>query len=238
MPKDRYFSDQDLKNNASIQILDKEAHHMKIAMRKKPKDIVEIINGRGFLAKARIEKIKSKSVELKIERVSFEKEPIKKTYLACAFLKMHKLDLILEKCTELGCTNFWFYKSQNSEKLNISENRLDRMRSITIAAIKQCSRLYLPKIEIFSTIDEIKKIDGNIYFGDLEKGAVKYLDIFKKDKKSSCFFIGPEAGFSKEETKHLKSDLKAKGIKLNKNILRAESAAIAAIAIEAHLQLL
>lgn len=237
MPKDRYFIDQDLKKNLNLEIKDKEAHHIK-TLRKKEKENLEVINGEGSLAKTKIEKIDKKSIKIKIIDVFFEKEKKQKLILVQALLKPNKIDFLLEKTAELGIDEIWFFKSKNSERINLSKNRVLRMNSILIAAIKQSGRLYLPKIKFFESIKDIKNFNGNIYFGDLDKKVKKFLDIFIKNKKNNYFFIGPEMGFFKDEIFYLKNDLKALGIKLNNNILRAETAAIATIAIAAHLQLL
>jgi len=236
MPKDIYFTEQDLKKGVLLKLTDKEANHLKTSMRKKTDDIVEVINGRGFLAKGKIEKLESKSVTLIINDV--QKKPFKKRRLILiqALIKPTKIDLILEKCTELGVTDFWFLKksSKSSEKIDISKNRLERMLHILIAALKQCGALYLPEIKIFDSLKNVKNIEGKKYFGSLDEKAKKFLEIDKKKEENIYFFIGPEKGFSKEEILYLEKDLKALGIKLNDNILRAETAAIAAMAITSH----
>lgn len=234
MPKDRYFIDQDLKKEASIELFDKEAHHLRTSMRKKMGDAIEIINGRGFLAKAIVEKIESKAVILHIKEVAFKEEQKQRIKLIQAFIKPPKIDLILEKCTELGCNDFWFFNSSTSEKIDISKNRFERMNHLLIAALKQCGALYLPKIKIFKTLRDIKNLEGQKYFGSLDETEKKSLDIDKNTAENISFFIGPEKGFSKEEISYLKEVLKAKGVKLNSNILRAETAAIAAVAITSH----
>ncbi|NGX52081.1 MAG: Ribosomal RNA small subunit methyltransferase E [Candidatus Anoxychlamydiales bacterium] len=243
MPKDRYFIDQDLKKNSSLEIKDKEAHHIK-TLRKKTGEFVEVINGKGFLAKAKIENFDKKSIKIRVIDVFFEKEKKQKLILVQAFIKPNKLEFLLEKTTELGIDEIWLFKSKNSEKLNFSKNRLNRMKFILIAAIKQSGRLYLPKIKIFDSIKDIKNFDSNknIYFGDVEKKAKRYVDVYKnrtkqsnEDKKTSYFFIGPEMGFFLTEISYLKNNLQAIGVKINSNILRAETAAIAAISIAAHL---
>ena len=236
MPKDRYFIDQDLKKNFSLEIKDKEAHHIK-TLRKKEGELIEVINGKGFLAKAKIEIFDKKSIKIRLIDVLFEKEKKQKLILIQAFIKPNKLEFLLEKTTELGVDEIWLFKSKNSEKINFSKNRLDRMRSILIAAIKQSGRLYLPKIEIFESIKDIKNLDDNenIYYGDVQKQAKRYVDVYKKDKKNIYFFIGSEMGFFKDEISYLKNNLNALGIKLNNNILRSETAGIASIAIAAHL---
>ncbi|NGX29174.1 MAG: Ribosomal RNA small subunit methyltransferase E [Candidatus Anoxychlamydiales bacterium] len=234
MPKDRYFTDQTLKKDTSLKLIDKEAHHLRTSMRKKEKDVVEIINGRGFLAKCIVEKIESKAATLHIEEVVFKEAKKQRIKLIQAFIKPPKIDLILEKCTELGCNDFWFFNSSASEKVDISKNRFERMNHLLIATLKQCGALYLPKIKIFKTMRDIKNLEGQKFFGSLDETEKKSMDIDKKTTENISFFIGPEIGFSKEEISYLKEVLKAKGIKLNSNILRAETAAIAAVAITSH----
>jgi len=241
MPKDRYFLDQDLKKNSLLEIKDKEAHHIK-TLRKKEGELIEVINGKGKVAKAKIENIGKKSIKIRLIDIFFEKEKKQKIILVQAIIKPNKLDFLLEKTTELGVDEIWLFKSKNSEKLNFSKNRVDRMKFISIAAIKQSGRLYLPKIKILDSIKDIKNIAGNIYFGDVEKKAKRFFDVYnsktKQNKENNYFFIGPEMGFFKDEISYLKNELKAVGIKLNQNILRAETASITAIAIAAHLQIL
>jgi len=234
MPKDRYFTEQNLKKNKTISIEAKEAIHIKTIMRKNLGDIIELVNGKGYLAKAKILKTNTKNIEVHIEDVVFEKDKEQKIILIQAILKAHKLDLILEKCTELGVFEIWFFKSENSEDINFSNHRINRMNNILISAMKQCSRLYLPKIKFLNSVKELANLD-NIYFGDVRQTALKYFNISKKEPKNVYFVIGPESGFTKEEIFYLENEIKATGVKLNENILKAETAAIAAIAIINHL---
>lgn len=236
MPKNRYFFNQNLKENEIIKISGPEASHMQIVMRKKEKEAVEIINGRGSLAEAQIKKISENTIELEIKNIFFEKEKKQKLILIQAIIKSDKIELILEKCTELGCDEFWFFYSKNSQKINFSKNKLDRFQNILIAATKQCGRLYLPKIKFINELTDLTNLKGHIYFGSLEKDSASLIEPNKKNDENIFFIIGPESGFSNEESSYLK-EKKAKGIRLNKNILRSETAAISAISIISNLQL-
>ncbi len=231
MPKDRYFTNQDLKKNECISIQDQEAMHMHIIMRKKKNDIVEIINGKGILAKAKILNISKNIVDLKIENFYFEKEKKQKIILIQSLIKPDRLELIFEKCTELGVNEFWLLAFKNTQKINFSKNRWDRAQNILISALKQSGRLYLPKIKLLNSLDDIKDIKGQIFFGETQKNCVKLIASFKKNDENIFFIIGPESGFTNEEINYFEKNLKASAVKLNDNILRSETASITAIAI-------
>lgn len=261
MPKNRFYFNSPLKKNTSIKIDTKEVLHIQKIMRKKQGDIIEIINGQGFLASSEIVKIDKKFIEVKINKIIFEEEKKPKIFLLQPFLKFPNIELVLEKCTELGCSEFWFFESENSEKPKISKNKLDRFNTILTSAIKQCGSLYLPKIKFFDSLEgiknkllkngNIKNIQGNktlkknlesrnIFFG-YRFTSNSLLDIYCKNKQNIkdtniYFIIGPEKGFTKNENLFLENSLKALPINLNSNTLRAETASIAASCIISHIR--
>ncbi|MFA6118693.1 MAG: RsmE family RNA methyltransferase [Parachlamydiales bacterium] len=229
MPKDRYYTNQDLKKNSRISVDGSEAVHIRTIMRKNIDDLIEVINGSGNLAIARITDIKKDAVKASIENVFFEERKKQKIVLIQALLRSQKLELILEKCTELGCSEFWFFNSKNSDEINLSQNKLDRMNLILISAIKQCGSLYLPTIKVFDSLNEIENTDGIFYYGDVDANAKRLINQYEKTDKDIFIIIGPEKGFSKEDVNYIKQNLKAIAVKLNGNILRAETAAIASV---------
>lgn len=235
MPKDRYYTNFDLKIDEIVSIQDKEASHMLYIMRKKQDDIVEIINGHGKLAEAKIVNTSKQKVDLKILKVSQESPKKKKLILVQSLIKQDRLELLLEKCTELGVDEFWIINLKNSIKLELSKNRLDRFQNILIAAIKQSGRLFLPKIVLLNSLKDLTKAKGQIFYGSTHKDSIKLKDALQQNDNNIFMIIGPEAGFSKDEEEYFKENLKAQGINLNENILRAETAAITSIAIISHL---
>jgi len=235
MPKDRYFFDKDLKKDEFISIQGQEASHINFIMRKKKNDFIELINGKGILAKAKILNISKNLVEIKINNLFFEKEKKQKIILIQSIIKSDRLDLIFEKCTELGSDEFWLFKSKNSKKINFTKNKLNRIKNIFISAIKQCGRLYLPKIKFLNSIEDLKNIKGQFFLADLKKDNKNLIDSYKKNAENIFFIIGPESGFTKEELNYFEINLQALPIKLNENILRSETAAITSISIISHL---
>jgi len=236
MPAERYFYPNNLIEKEVISLEDSEFHHLAHVMRAKEGGLVELVNGTGYLAKARIEAIKKKSAELVIQSVIHEPCPLFNSILAQAIPRGNRLDTILEKSTELGVSEIWLFPGKHSERKEISENQLEKITQTLIVAMKQCGRLYLPSIVVKSKLARWEPLAYPAYFGDVEPSAPLFLQVLQKEdnKQGIIFFIGPESGFNDDETARLK-DLGAKGVKLNNNILRTDTAAIAAVALISHL---
>lgn len=228
MPCNRFFVDQPLKTSETITLGDSEYHHMTKVMRLKPNEIVELINGKGYLAKATIEKLSKESAFCLIKEVYFEEKPSKPFIIAQSLLRAPSLDLIVEKNTELGVDSLWFFPSLHSEKDSLSHHQLERLHKHTLSAIKQCGRLYLPEIRCFKSLAEILSFPSfSFLYGDISSLAPSLKEVLKDLTKVPLFFVGPEKGFHEKEIVLL-NRYKAHGVSLHRNILRAETASIAA----------
>jgi len=227
MPHNRYFVDNPLIEGDSLLLEGNESHHLTHVMRQKPGDLVELINGKNSLALAQVEKILKHQTLLQIQSSFTKKIEKPKIILAQALPKLHALELILEKGTELGADAFWLFPGRLSEKNQVKPEQLTKWRQWTIAALKQCGRLDLPEILIYPPLEQWEKPEGLLYFGDLRPSAVK---MGPSKTSPLLFFIGPEKGFHKEEIELLEKKWQALGIKLHDNILRVETAAITALA--------
>lgn len=231
MPHARYFYTHSLKNNDLIKLCSEEDKHLLKVMRTKSGDIVEIINGQGQLALARLEK----DGQLTIQSTTYEEPKKVQITIAQAITKPNRLDIIIEKGTELGMDELWLFPGDLSEKTHISPTLMTRIESITQSAIKQSGRLYLPKIKLMPELKLWKTpLHSQSFFGDTDPSATSFSSIWNKE--SLIFFIGPEKGFSKNE-EHLLTNLGAKGVKLHNNILRTETAPLALLSIASHLLL-
>ena len=228
MPHNRFYYPEKLLPKQKITLKGNEHRHLFKVMRLNENETVEIIDGKGTLAIGKIIHSNREFSQIFIEKCSFEKK-INKIILVQSMLRSQKMDLIIEKATELGVSDFIFLPAEFSEKREYSQNQLDRMRQITISATKQCGRLYIPSIEILSSMKEIFHKEKSIYlFGDLSADAKPFREIKKtlSNKELSIFFIiGPEKGFSRKEEKTLIQN-DAIGVKSSYNILRAETAAV------------
>ncbi len=144
------------------------------------------------------------------------------------------MDLIVQKATELGVKNIYPIITERSEVKNT--NKIPRWQKIADESIKQCGRSISPKIHSelnFKNIFEQIKSDLNIIFYEIEENS-SIKDVFANDQINSVsLIIGPEGGFTENEVK-LSLDHSFNSVGLGKRILRAETAAIAAITLIQH----
>jgi|688.fasta_scaffold16661_2 16S rRNA (uracil1498-N3)-methyltransferase len=234
MPAERYFFEGDLSLSQHLLLTDQEFHHLAHVMRLRDGEGVEIVNGHGLLAMAKILKIEKKQATLEVTHLLEEPPPKFEVILAQAIPRINRFDFILEKGTELGMTQIWIYPGEYSERKQLNQHQLERSKAILIAAMKQCGRLWLPEIVIKPPLLEWQEnINFSAYFGDVSPNAPSFAPLWaqEKDRKRDViFFIGPEKGFNEKEENYLKK-LGATGVKLHKNILRTDTAPLVALSL-------
>lgn len=235
MPIERYFLDDPLQLHDTKSLKDSEFHHLSRVMRARVGDHVELVNGRGILAKASIQALEKNQAILSVENIIHEPVNTQLIILAQALPKLNRLDFILEKGTELGVNEFWLFPGDLSLKKDFSDNQKERARSVTIAAMKQSGRLMLPEIKILPPLEKWPLIKGTAFFGDLDETAPLFLSAWQQQTVHFpvSFFIGPESGWSEREVSLLK-EKGAKGVKLHTNILRTDTASLVAISLIKH----
>lgn len=235
MPAERYYIDETIDEGERKELSGSEFHHLAHVMRTKVGEEIELVNGRGFLAKAEVEKIAKDRAFLYIAEVSASSPSKKTVILAQAMPKPNRLDFILEKGTELGVDEFWLFPGHHSAKKEVFPNQLERMKGLTIAAMKQCGRLFLPEIKFMPTLDKWKPLQGSAFFGDVDPSALSFENAWRATTPSFpiLFFVGPESGFADAEIVELKRR-GAQGVKLHSNILRTDTAAITALSLVEH----
>ncbi len=217
MPHNRFYVESSFEGRC--QLSKEESRHLKV-MRAQVGDTLELVNGRGEKAEARLLNLSGE-----FEILDVQKEVPQKPLILCqALVRPSKLDLIVEKGTELGMSELWLYPAQNSEKKEISDHQIKRLHHLSVAALKQCGRLTLPKILMKPPLLKWSELPHPAYFGDLEGEGLS------KEQEGYLFFVGPESGFTADEKTHLKA-LGSQGLKLNNLTLRTETAAIVGLAL-------
>lgn len=194
-------------------------------MRKIEGDEIGLINGKGRLALGKVCEMEKKKAGVTILEVKNETLPKRRFFLAVPFMRASKLEWILEKGTELGAFGFFLYRAEHSEKNEISAHAIERLRTITVSAIKQSGNLFLPFMEIGPDLSSLLKHKARLFFGDM--GASLGFESFEED--TALFISGPEKGFAPQELALLKE--KAEGVSLSPHTLRAETAPIAAASL-------
>lgn len=230
MPNDRFFVDSDLKPGQLVDLEGQELHHLVHVMRAEVGDTIELVNGRGGLADARLERLEKRRVVLHIETgETFPKQSVE-IILAQAMPRINRLDFILEKGTELGMTQLWLFPAKLSERQELTPHQLERMRAITIAAMKQCGSLYLPQIIVKPALSQWQPPSYTSFFGDVNPAAPQFATMWKTPDRGVLFYIGPEGGFTAEEEGYLRQ-LNASGVHLHPNILRTDTASLVALSL-------
>jgi 16S rRNA (uracil1498-N3)-methyltransferase len=224
MPHERFYLNASLEKGDTVALADTELHHLAHVSRCRVGDVVDLVNGNGALAEARVESLDKRQATLLIEKVQREDPPARRVILAQAFPRANRLDTILEKCTELGVTEFWLFVGEKSER---KEAALPRVDAVLISAMKQCGSLYLPKLVQKKGIKQWGELPCKTYFGAFDAG-VKFLPHVVSGE-DSMLVIGPESGLTRDEEDVLRK-LGAEGVSLSKNVLRTDTAAIAGIA--------
>jgi len=225
MPHDRFFTPQNLHHGEIIELEDEESYHLQKVMRKRTGDLVEVVNGKGLLATAKVQN----AGFLEIQNViTLPLLPLQLS-LALALTMPSHLEWAIEKGTEIGVAHFILFPGDKSQKSDLSANQKTRLAKITIAAMKQSGRGTLPTIEMLPEIRKWTPFSDPLFFGDIGTDEMK-----TPPKEGRLIFaIGPEGGWSEQERVTLKA-LGGNPFSLNPNILRAETAAVVAAALLLH----
>jgi 16S rRNA (uracil1498-N3)-methyltransferase len=229
MPAERYFLDAPFSVDASLSLEGSELHHLSRVMRARSGDQIELVNGRGELAQATLLSLDKHRAALHLTALHTEKSSAN-VILAQGIPRFNRLEFILEKGVELNASAFWLFPSVHSEKETFSPNQHQRMHTLTVAALKQCGRLDLPPVIIKPPLSQWEIPEGTLLFGDTRQTA-PLLSSYPLSQKPIFLFIGPESGFHPSELAILEQRFKAQGVKLHRNILRTDTAAIAGLSI-------
>ena len=175
---------------------------------------------------ARIVEVGKKWMTLAVERKTREPESIPDLWLAFAPVKRAQTDWLVEKATELGAARLVPVMTQRTVAERV---RLDRLESIAIEAAEQCGRTRVPQIAqpipLRRLVEELDPA-RHFYFAD-ETGGEPLAAAFEEGP--AVILVGPEGGFTDEERAFVRGS-GASPVSLGPRILRAETAALAAIA--------
>ena len=222
----RLFFKENLSDNLNSNLDKSQSHYISKVMRIKEGESFSLFNDSGEW-EAKINEIKKGIVNFIIVKKLKNSENNSEIWLAFTPIKLNYLNFMIQKATELGVTKFIPILSERTMVRDLNSERLNK---VIIEASEQSNRIKLPKLEKLVKFKDFIKLykDTDIVFGDLNSTN----DQIKINKDSPvCILIGPEGDFSENERKEILDLKKVKSLKINKNILRAETAAISIISI-------
>ena len=223
----RYFSET--KEGNYLILKEENLHHIKNVMRNKPGNKIEVIYHEKLYI-CEIEDVNNRKVRIISKELEQHELNIDIT-IAIALVKEQKMDIILQKLTELGVNRVIPLEMERSiVKLDNKRfiHKKERWEAICREASEQSKRNKIPTIDNIKSIKELVKEDFDIKIicstTEQDVTIKKYLNTNLKNKKILCV-IGPEGGISNTEEDFLKKSGMA-SISLGSRIMRVETAAI------------
>ncbi len=222
----RLFFEESLSLNLKSQLNRSQSHYLSKVMRLGSGQKFSLFNESGEWV-AKVDDINKGIVEFTIQKKFRAAENDKEIWLAFTPIKLNYLNLMIQKATELGITRFIPILTERTVVRKLNEKRINK---IIAEASEQSNRLNIPKLDKIIRLENFLKSNQNIniIFGDLNSERTK-LNLEKKEP--ICILIGPEGDFTVKERENILKHKKIFPIKINKNILRSETAAISMISI-------
>jgi 16S rRNA (uracil1498-N3)-methyltransferase len=223
----RLFVDQPLGTGLVLTLEGTPANYLVNVMRLKAGDPVRLFDDRTGEWLAEVTDAAKRTVTLKLTASLRERETVPELWLLFAPIKKGPIDWLVEKATELGVARLQPVITQRTivDRLN-----LDRLRANTIEAAEQCNRTTLPELHEPVKLAALLKgwsADRALLFAD-ETGGLPMTQLARPEP--TAILIGPEGGFTPQERDAIRATPGATGMTLGPRILRAETAAAAAIA--------
>lgn len=230
-PKIRLYVAADLDAEADVILSREKAHYLVSVMRRGVDDRVALFNGRDGEWVARIRAAGKRAATLVCEERLREQNAAPDLWLAFAPVKKARTDFIAEKACELGCRRVVpvFTEFTNSERVNV-----ERLQAHAVEAAEQCGFLSVPVVAEPRTLDKLlgEMDERRILFCDESGGGDPVLKTLQSAEAGPwAVLTGPEGGFSPAEMQRLRSDPRAVAVSLGPRILRADTAAVAALTL-------
>tara|TARA_B100000686_G_C16569289_1_gene852012 strand:- start:261 stop:983 length:723 start_codon:yes stop_codon:yes gene_type:complete len=225
-----YFS-KEIQSDLISHLSDQQSHYLKDVMRLKPGDSLSIFNSDGEWH-AIVENYEKGNAKIKILKKMRDKKNEKNIWLAFSPIKQNSLNFMIQKATELGVQKF---VPVICERSSVKDINIERLKKIIIESSEQSNRIALPKIikkeALKNFLNNFPK-DGLIIFCDINYEEKNLKDIFsKKIVGPICILVGPEGDFSESERQFIIDLKQSCSLSLSSNILKTETAAVAAVTI-------
>lgn len=220
-----YYSAPGNFSAGEVKISGEEFYHIVKVMRHLPGDELHVTNGRGIVFKINIEQIFKDQLTASIKNtISFSNDNANKFFCIPRLKSPERFEFALEKCVELGVTNFIVFES----KRTIAKGaKFERWNKILLSAMKQSLRSFLPDVTYAKSINDIIKMEGEkIVFEQNSKQCLKNKIL---DPSQKYYFIfGPEGGLDDTELTLFSEEC---FYELGTNRLRSETSIIKAAAV-------
>lgn len=238
-----YFSPIKNINENKIIISGDEFYHIVNVMRHKINDIIYVTSGDGKIYKSKVTAVEKQHIIVNsIENWEETNKFSNITFCLPQLKSRDRFEFALEKCVELGVTNFIIFDAERSIK---RKPKIERWEKILLSAMKQSLRAFLPAIKFVENLQNLNHLyDENnhienfkesvkiIFEQNAEISFKNYLlnDFLQKQMKQKklIFIFGPEGGLTKKELQQFNNKII---VKLSDKRLRSETAVVTSAAV-------
>ncbi len=228
--KIRLYVEQPLGQGQSVSLSRDQGHYVFGVMRQKVGDVIALFNGVDGEWAARVSEAGKRGGMLAIEARTKPLQLPPDLWLMFAPIKKARTDFIVEKAAEMGARRICPVQTEftNSERI-----RQDRLQAHAIEAAEQCGGTFVPEVNDLQKLSQVLDAwpeDRHLMFCDEAlAGTAETLGAAGGDKWA--ILIGPEGGFSQAERDRLTGCPFARAVSLGPRILRADTAAVAAMTL-------
>ena len=226
----RLFVDADLSAGGEITLPPPASHYLTQVMRRAAGDVVRLFDDRSGEWAATVTVPHRKATAVRLMQHLGPREAVPDLWLCAAPLKRGRIDWVAEKACELGVARFVPVLTARTviDKLN-----LDRLRAHMVEAAEQCGRTALPALAepvALGALLAAWQPERALIFAD-ETGGALLAATLAGVPAPAAILIGPEGGFTPDERAAVRALPQTDAVSLGPRILRADTAAVAAVAV-------
>ncbi|MCW8916611.1 MAG: 16S rRNA (uracil(1498)-N(3))-methyltransferase [Magnetovibrio sp.] len=230
-PITRLFSENGLKRNKTIELGSGPAHKLRSVLRAQTGDEITLFNAQDGEWRAVLDSIGKNKASATCQNQLRTPRPEPGPWLAFAPLKKDRLDQIVEKAVELGAERLIPVITARTENRRV---KIERLYQQVIDAAEQCERLSVPLVDEPIPLSKLALVwpkDRTLFVGAERRDAKPLVSQAANTPPPHGILVGPEGGFEAQELDAVLKLTISTPVNLGPRILRAETAAIAALAV-------
>lgn len=185
-----------------------------------------VVFGGGYEYTCSVVAIDKREAVLTIDQVAPSVVAERSAAIGVALLKREKLEWVVEKATELGCTHIVLFVSEHSERRVVN---MERLLATVVEAAEQCGRGDMPTLTVYNSVSEVLQLP-EYSFQVAEQGSAPMAKSAAAKDKMPGILVGPEGGWSELE-RALFAEYSVAPVGMGQFTLRGETAAVVAAAL-------
>lgn len=230
----RLYVDVELADGADIRLDGGHAHYLLKVMRIQQGDPIKLFDDRTGEYLAHVTALGKRDLILSIDGKTREREAAPDLWLCTAPIKKDRFNWIAEKATELGVDRIIPVQTERTQSHGV---KADKLRAHMIEAAEQCERTALPTLDPPTKLTAMLEnwpAQRHLFFADERihaTGEGSFRKALVAHDGPAAILIGPEGGFSDDENDKIRALPQSVPVSLGPRILRADTAAVAAISL-------